>query len=134
MRLERYQSQSVSWEVPCGGPEEDETPLQAAQREFREEAQKEAKLWTPLWHQVENAGRGNSMTQTFLAADIEDVPNMAEDPGETILDREWFTRSQITELIAEGEIHTAHTLGSILMADTFFRQNPEHPITQIAVQ
>jgi len=136
VRIERFASQSVSWEIPCGAPNEGETALQTAQREFAEEGHLQARLWTPLQLQVENAGRGNSMTRTFMAAEISEAPpgSYTEDATEKILDRQWFTRPEIDELIAYGEIHTSHTLGSLQMAEVFFRRLPDDPISQLATR
>jgi 8-oxo-dGTP pyrophosphatase MutT (NUDIX family) len=64
--LERY-----SWEIIEGAVEEDETPLEAAKRELKEEAGLTAASWTPLLHEIHlSSCFTDEKAFVFLAKDL----------------------------------------------------------------
>jgi ADP-ribose pyrophosphatase len=54
-------------ELPAGGLEPGEDPLETAQRELREEVALEAERWTPLGHFYSSPGFANEILHVFLA-------------------------------------------------------------------
>ncbi len=131
VRQERYPSQTVGWEIPAGGPEENETALQAAMRELHEEAGIEAKHWHQLPSLIENVGRGNSSSDVFAAAGITYVQNKL-DASEAITDQRWFPMHEVEDMMLDGRINAGHTLASLALANTFVNRNPDHPISRLA--
>jgi ADP-ribose pyrophosphatase len=66
-------------ELPAGGLEPGEEPLQAAARELREEVGVEARRWTPLGQFYSSPGFVNERLHAFLAEDLCSVPMDPDD-------------------------------------------------------
>ena len=66
----RYPLETYSWELPEGGGEEDEAPLQAIQRELQEEAGLVADLWEPLAYFNTSNSSTDEEVFLFLARDL----------------------------------------------------------------
>ena len=131
VRQERYPSQTIGWEIPAGKPEAGETALEAAMRELREEAGITADYWHQLPQQIENVGRGNSRSDLFVAAGISAVQNQL-DVSEVITDQQWFPMHEVEDMMLDGRINAGHTLASLMLANTFVKRNPDHPLAQHA--
>jgi ADP-ribose pyrophosphatase YjhB (NUDIX family) len=112
-------------------PKKNETALQAAIRESREEAGITAEYWHQLPRQIENVGRGNSRSDLFVAAGIISVQNKL-DVGEVITDQRWFPVYEVEDMMLDGRINAGHTLASLALANTFVNRNPDHPIAKRA--
>jgi ADP-ribose pyrophosphatase len=130
VRQERFPSRSIGWEIPAGRPEEGESPLEASQRELREEAGITARLWQPLPQQVEFVGRSNARSDLHIAADIEEV-EAQHDLEEVITDRGWFSEGSIQDMLLSGEINAAHTMGGIAVTFAFLDRNRDHDISML---
>ena len=74
----RYAADEYSWELPTGGVEEGEEPLEGAKRELREETGLVARRWTPLGRVHPSGSIWSSFSHVFLAQDLTE--------GETDLD------------------------------------------------
>lgn len=70
----RYTLDAYSWEIIEGGGEPGESPLQAAQRELREEAGLEARDWTPLGGEIALSNcHSDERAHLFVARDLRHV-------------------------------------------------------------
>jgi ADP-ribose pyrophosphatase len=98
-------------ELPAGGLEPGESPLESAQRELREEVGVEAASWTQLGSFFSSPGFANEILHVFLAEQL--GPAHAEpDDDEDIA----VVRYNLEELYEEpGQIQDAKTLAALLL-------------------
>jgi ADP-ribose pyrophosphatase len=98
-------------ELPAGGLEPGESPLETAQRELREEVGVEASVWTRLGCFFSSPGFANEMLHVFLAQRL--LPARAEpDDDEDIV----VVRYSLSELYDHPElIQDAKSLAALLL-------------------
>lgn len=70
IRQWRYPLNENSWEIPAGFIDQNETPLQAAQRELKEETGLAAKKWLELGKGHVSPGLTSQSYYIFLAQDL----------------------------------------------------------------
>ena len=139
----RYPLESYSWELPEGGGEANESPLQTIQRELHEEAGLEAALWEPLAFFHNSNSSTDEETFLFLAENLTEVPggHAPEDDEELLCHREPF--AQCLARVLAGEITDSLTVVAILalqarrsgaagglaaeVAERFFQRPDQHP-------
>jgi len=83
VRVRRYLLGVDLWELPIGGMQEGERPLDVARKELREEAGLVAEDWTALGVFAPYKGVSNERCHVFLARDLREVPQELE-PSEQI--------------------------------------------------
>jgi 8-oxo-dGTP pyrophosphatase MutT (NUDIX family) len=111
----RYPMGRYSWEIVEGGAESGEEPLQAAQRELREEAGLVAADWEPLGGVLQVS---NCVTSEegflFLARGLSEVP--AEPEGTEVLQIARVPLAQALARVDSGEIEDAMSVVALLRA------------------
>jgi ADP-ribose pyrophosphatase len=81
----RHGVKRLSFELPCGAPEDaSEDVLAAMKRELQEETGFAAEEWHALGSSTANTARQNNRVHAFLALDARRVSDQKLDPGEVI--------------------------------------------------
>jgi 8-oxo-dGTP pyrophosphatase MutT (NUDIX family) len=109
----RYTLDEYSWEIPEGGASPDETMVDGARRELREETGFEA----TGWRQLCRLSLSNSVTDErgalFLATGL--VPGPADpEPTEDLAVR-WASLDEVLAEIAAGAIHDVMTIAAVAL-------------------
>lgn len=112
-RLYRHGPGRPAWSLPAGFIQAGESPLEATERELREETGFEAEEWTPLGRFVVDGNRGCGWCHCFLARGAHLVAAPASDDLADVAVSllKW---DRLIELLAAGEISelaSAATLG-----------------------
>jgi ADP-ribose pyrophosphatase len=109
--LERQYRPSVGevlWEIPAGGVEPGETPLQAAQRELKEETGYRAASWEYLLSFYTSPGFTDEIIHLFRAAELED--GHSEPDEDEVIERHDLSAEEIDHLIKKGAIKDGKTI------------------------
>lgn len=108
--LIRQYRQPVSqqmWEIPAGLLDDPtETPLQAAQRELREETDYLARSWNVLVDYYNTPGSSNEAGRVYLAQGLSDADEQfARFDEEAQMEKRWVRLSEVLKAIIEGRVH-----------------------------
>lgn len=120
VRQFRLPAQDYLWEIPAGRLDEGETPLQAAERELREETGYSAKKWTELASYYPSPGFLAEKMTVFLAQDLTagEQHTMEDERIET----KWFESAELDRMTRYGEIHDGKTLVAFLAWQRYFKR------------
>jgi len=108
----RYPLERYSWEIPEGGCPEGEEPLQAAQRELREETGLEARRWRRLGEAHLSNSVSDEYAVWFLATDL--VPGKSRPDGDEILEIRRVPFDEALRMALDGRITDALSLLAIM--------------------
>ena len=112
----RYATGEYSWELIEGGADAGESPLQAAQRELKEEAGLEAGSWQQLGPEIHLSNCISSECgYFFLARDLRSVPRAPE--GTEVLELKRVAFSEALQLVHSGAIKDAMTVIGLIRAE-----------------
>lgn len=115
----RYPTEEYSWEIIEGGGDNNETPLQTATRELREEAGLVAAEIVPLGEEVHLSNCFTSeIAYFFLARDLLAVPPAPE--GTEVLTVRRVPFVEALRMVDCGEIKDAMSIIALLRAERFF--------------
>lgn len=117
----RYLFKDYSWEIPRGFVDKEETPLQAAKRELREEAGLVAKRLIKLGTLRLSVGTVDEEATIFLAQ-INIIPKNLSHEDE-ISEVKRFTIKKVLEMINNSHLIDGLTVGAILKAYQFTIRN-----------
>jgi len=101
----RYTLDFYSWEVPEGGADGDEDPLEAARRELREETGYTAGRWELLLRAHMSNSVSDEEAFCYLATDLR--PGEASPEGTELLQVRWVPFEGAIAMIGRGEITDA---------------------------
>lgn len=109
----RFTLDAWSWEIPEGGGPLDQTPLEAAQRELREETGLVAQRWTPIMQVHTSNSVTDEVGYLFLA---EGLQQMAANLEETEADlKVWkLPFTEALQLVLDGTITDSLSVMAIL--------------------
>ena len=116
----RYALDRYSWEIIEGGSDGDESALDAAVRELREEAGIEADHWVPLGPEIHLTNcHSNERGYLFLASGLRHVG--AEPDGTEQLALRKVPVAEALAMVDSGEISDAMTIMALLRLDRMRR-------------
>jgi 8-oxo-dGTP pyrophosphatase MutT (NUDIX family) len=115
----RYPNNLYSWEIPTGSMDANETPLQAAKRELREECGCTASRWTSLGTIQNSNGATTDIAHLFLARELKAVGRA--DHGEGIQMKRVPLHRAI-RMAATGQITESSSVAALLKADRLRRR------------
>lgn len=120
----RYIIDDFSWEIPGGGIDADETLIEAAARELKEETGITATELVSLGEFYVLSSLSNEKVSVFLThVDVnDDVVNRTHtEVGESIEDHKWVSFDEALDMIDVGEISDVMTACAVQMAVRKFR-------------
>jgi 8-oxo-dGTP pyrophosphatase MutT (NUDIX family) len=110
----RYPLQAWRWELPSGGIDKGDTPLQAAQKELEEELGLTATTWTQLGDMYpSNNGPLNDHNLVLLAQDLHPAQKHHES-GEAIRPPRAVSYKKVFDMVRGGELTDGQSLGVLL--------------------
>ena len=113
VRQYRLPAMQNLWELPAGKVDEGETILQAAKRELIEETGYRAKTWKKLTSFFPSPGYVEEKMTIFLATGL--TEGEAQPMEDERIEKRWFTRREIDELITSGKMQDGKTLIGYLL-------------------
>ncbi len=120
VRQFRLPAKQYLWELPAGKVDPDETVLQAAKRELKEETGFRAKKWSKLASYFPSPGfLGEKMT-IYLATEL--VEGEATPMEDERIEKRWFTTKELDDLIRSGRMNDGKTLIGYNVWKRFFSQ------------
>ncbi len=109
----RYTHEKYSWEIPTGGVSEDnESPLNGAKRELREETGLIAKQWLSLGTIDNSNGVTDDVAHLFYATNLTMVQQELDDTEDIVL--RWVKFAEAIEMVMQGEITESSSVAAIL--------------------
>lgn len=108
LRQYRHAAGGWLWELPAGKLEPNEPPLETARRELEEEAGVVATDWESLSSIITTPGFCDEVIHLFLARDL--TQTHARPETHEAIEVHWFTRQEVTDMLATATIRDAKTL------------------------
>lgn len=103
----------IDIEIPSGTVEKNETPIQAAHREFFEETGYRAKKMIPLTNFYSSIGYSTQKIFCFVAKDFTKISQLNAEQDE-ILSVKNYDFKKLLDMILKGKIKDSLTLSSVL--------------------
>jgi 8-oxo-dGTP pyrophosphatase MutT (NUDIX family) len=107
----RYPTSRYEWEIPEGGCEARETPLECAKRELREEVGLLATHWEQILHMQLSNSCTDEVSYTFLATGL--TPTAPEPDATEKLQIVRLPLSEAFQRLYQGEIRDAISVSSL---------------------
>lgn len=116
VRQYRHPAGELLWEIPAGGREPGESPLETARRELGEETGFAAEAWLGVGATFLAPGYSTELLWYFRATGLTPVGNFQPDPDE-LLEVRSFSPAELAELVFRGQLRDAKTLAGLVLAN-----------------
>jgi len=113
----RYTTDSIEWGVPAGRMEQDETVLQAAEREAREETGYETSGHELVYTYYPTNGISNKV---FHIVRCRAGPKAGEFDRNEVQELRWASRAEISEMLRDGVVKDGLSLTALLLYTSVF--------------
>ncbi len=113
VKVYRYHTQKLSWELPAGSIEEGEEPIEAAAREPLEESGYEVVNLRKIYSYNTLNGTSNGKIHTFFG-ELKNGTQVAFDENE-VKEVAWFSVEKVKAMIRSQEITDGETLTALLL-------------------
>lgn len=111
----RYTIDQTIWELPAGHSD-GQAPLEAAARELQEEDGLQSDEWQLLGRMYQATGTSNMPIDVCLAQNVRSSGVAANEDGELIEERRFFSPAGIDTMVRNGDLINASDIGAIHMA------------------
>ena len=112
VRQFRKPAEDVLLEIPAGGLEPNEAPIDAARRELIEECGLRAETLTPLWSCFLAPGYSTELIHCFLAENMTETDTNPDE--DEIVNTHFYTLDELLPMIDGGSIRDAKTIAGLL--------------------
>lgn len=117
IRQYRLPAREELLELPAGRCDDNETPLETAQRELAEETGYRAASWTPLTDFYSAPGFSTERMYAFLAEDL--TPGAASPEPYEIIETHWLAWEDALKAVHQGDVGDAKTIATLLYCQAF---------------
>ena len=112
VRVPRYTTGTAEWELPAGGMEVSESPIEAAQRELMEETGYASDDHRMIYTYYPMNGKANQIFHIVFCAAKERVQDF---DGNEVSEICWFTKDEIVQMIKDKTITDGFSLTALLL-------------------
>jgi 8-oxo-dGTP pyrophosphatase MutT (NUDIX family) len=124
----RFPLHAYSWEIPEGGGSHENTPLESAQRELREECGLAAGKWLELIEMDLSNSVSDERSTAFLAWELSETPAEPDEHEQLQIRRVPFWDA--VELVKRGAIRDSITISALLRMALMAKQGELPPAVQ----
>lgn len=117
VRQYRHAAGGYIWEFPAGKIDNQEPPLQTAQRELEEEAGRTAREWRSLGEYLSSPGFLTEVVHLFLATGLTEVAHRLE--ASEVLEAHWLPFDEVMRMAHSGELRDGKSLAALLRATAY---------------
>lgn len=115
VRQYRHPAKESLWEIPAGGREVGESPLETARRELAEETGYAAESWLGVGATFLAPGYSTELLWYYRATGITRIGDPNPDPDE-VIEARLFSRKALHDLAQRGLLRDAKTLAGLTLA------------------
>jgi ADP-ribose pyrophosphatase len=112
VRIARYATGTVEWELPAGGVEPGETEIEAAEREVLEETGYTSDLHQLIYSYYPMNGNSNKLFHILTCRAGTRVQDFDKDE---VAETRWFTRAEVVQMLKDKVVTDGFTLTALLL-------------------